>query len=412
MIFVAAAHHSNFGGSLVLLDRNQGTEFDEPIERITPEVVYPETEGWPDHFYANPWPLSEDYYIVSWSNKKLPPHCRVSSEEENPSNSMGLYYYDRFGNQELLYRDEKISAMNPIPLQARTVPPVLPSEVDWDGPQEGEFLIQDVYEGLRQYGFTRENQSVRRIRIVATVPKVQPHMNTPSLGVSSEEPGKFVLGTVPVEEDGSAYFRVPSGVPYLFQALDENGVAIQTMRSLAYLMPGEKATCIGCHENRESTPPTIRIPKAALRAPSRLTPDPVGTWPLKFSELIQPVLDDRCVQCHSLDSKDPFASSLDLTATHSYQSLLRFGESDLAKLAFERIRSIPGETTARKSKLLAIVQGRESTIEAHQGMNLTPLEIRRFAVWMDTYAKIFGFYCDKQEEELRDFRYQNSHLLE
>ena len=32
-----------------------------------------------------------------------------------------------------------------------------------------------------------------------------------------------ILGTVPVEADGSAYFLVPSGVPVFFQALDERG---------------------------------------------------------------------------------------------------------------------------------------------------------------------------------------------
>ncbi|MCL2305795.1 MAG: discoidin domain-containing protein [Planctomycetaceae bacterium] len=412
MIFVASAHHSNFGGSLVLLDRSKGTEYDAPIERITPEVVYPETEGWPEHFYANPWPLSEDYHLVSWSNKKLPPHCRVSNEEENPSNSMGLYYYDRFGNLELLYRDENISSMNPIPLQARAVPPVLPSEVVWDGPQEGDFLVQDVYEGLRQYGFTREKQSVKRIRIVATVPKVQPHINTPVLGVSVEDTGKFVLGTVPVEEDGSAYFRVPTGVPYFFQALDENGVTIQTMRSLAYLMPGEKATCIGCHENRELTPPTLRIPTAALREPSRITPDPPGTWPLKYSELIQPVLNDRCVQCHSPQSGNPLASSLDLTPQHSYQNLLSFGNNDLRNQAYERDRSIPGEATAVRSKLLGIIREREPAIEAHRGLNLTEPEKYRFAVWMDTYAQIIGSFSEEQDEELIQFRAKIRDLLE
>ncbi len=411
MIFVASAHHSNFGGSLVLLDRSKGTEYDTPIERITPEVVYPETEGWPEHFYANPWPLSEDYYLVSWSDKKLPPHCRVSNEEENPSNAMGLYYYDRFGNLELLYRDEKISSMNPIPLQARTVPPVLPSEVDWDGPQEGEFLVQDVYEGLRQYGFTREKQSVRRLRIVATVPKTQPHMNVPSLGVSSEETGKFVLGTVPVEEDGSAYFKVPSGIPYFFQALDENGVAIQTMRSLAYLMPGEQATCIGCHENRESTPPTMQIPKAALREPSRLTPDPNGSWPLKYTELIQPILDDRCVRCHSPQSEDRFAAKLDLTPQHSYQNLLLFGGEDLKSKAFERDRSIPGEATAAQSKLLDILRQCGPTIEAHRDWNLTERERYRFAVWMDTYAQTAGSFSEEQERELVQFRETVENLI-
>ena len=66
---------------------------------------------------------------------------------------------------------------------------------------------------------------------MGVVPKVQPHMNVPALGVSREETGKFVMGSVPVEEDGSAHFRIPSGLPVFFQALDDQGLALQTMRS-------------------------------------------------------------------------------------------------------------------------------------------------------------------------------------
>lgn len=417
VMFVASAHHSNFGGSLVLLDRNKGTEFDEPIERITPEVVFPETEGWPLHYYANPYPLSENYYLVSWSNRPLPPHCQVSNEADNPSNSMGVYYYDRFGNLELLCRDASISSMNPIPLRERAIPPVFPNEVDWHGPQEGEFLIQDVYDGLHQFGFTSESRAVHRLRIVGTVPKVQPHMNTPFLGVSSEETGKFVLGTVPVEPDGSAYFRAPSGIPYFFQVLDEKGTAIQTMRSLAYLMPGEQATCIGCHENREQTP-VAQSPQALLRGPSKIRLDPPGSFPLAFSELVQPVLDARCISCHSPRSREPHAAQLDLTQKRAYHSLLSFGDNDLKNQAFERDRSIPGETTAMQSKLLRILSD-PNLIPAHaeeakkQTWGLLRSEEQyRLVLWMDLYAQMTGSFSAEQEEALRVFRTTLSHLLE
>ena len=56
-------------------------------------------------------------------------------------------------------------------------------------------------------------------------------MNIPILGVSREETGKFILGSVPIESDGSAYFRIPSGMSVFFQALDSDGFALQTMRS-------------------------------------------------------------------------------------------------------------------------------------------------------------------------------------
>ena len=97
-------------------------------------------------------------------------------------------------------------------------------------------------------------------------------MNTPSLGVSHEETGKFVLGTVPVESDGSAYFRIPSGMSVFFQALDADGFALQTMRSLTYVQPGQTLSCIGCHESRY----TARRESKHAGHGARAFQDPVG----------------------------------------------------------------------------------------------------------------------------------------
>ena len=117
ILFTAAAHHSITGGSLVLLDQTKGNEQEEPLTRLTPEVPFPETEENVESYYANPWPLSEDFYLVSWSNRKLPPHGRYE-DDSNPVNAQGIYLCDRFGNLELLHRDPDISSTMPIPIQA------------------------------------------------------------------------------------------------------------------------------------------------------------------------------------------------------------------------------------------------------------------------------------------------------
>ena len=208
IVFTGAAHHSITGGSLVLLDRTKGLEGDAPITRLTPEVPFPETEENIGHYYANPFPLSEDLYLVSWSDRQLPPHSRVMTDDRNPSNAQGIYLLDRHGNLELLYRDPAISSMTPIPIRPRVRPSVQPSKVEVATANVGRFLVQDVYAGLTGV----QRGTVKRIRIVGVPPKVQPQMNTPSLGVSREETGKYVLGSVAVEPDGSALFEVPSGV--------------------------------------------------------------------------------------------------------------------------------------------------------------------------------------------------------
>jgi hypothetical protein len=315
---------------------------------------------------------------------------------------MGVYLYDAFGNLELLHRDPAISSQYPVPVIARPKPPGLPNNVDWAAAQEGKFLLQDVYRGLD--GIPRG--AAKRLRIVAVPPQVQPHMNAPVLGVSAEDPGKFVLGTVPIEEDGSACFRVPSGVPVFFQVLDEKGLALQTMRSLSYVMPQQTQGCIGCHEHRDSAPPTGRMPLAAAR-PSRITPGPEGSWPLRYDQLVQPVLDRACVSCHKAGSDNAKAAALVLTADKSYQSLMGFGGEDLKKVAFERDRSIPGECTAMKSKLYALL----SDAKGHEGLRLDAASLDRLVLWMDTYAQRQGSFSEKQEGELRELRKTWSDLL-
>ena len=397
LIFTATAHHSITGGSLVLLDRTCGTEHERPLTRLTPEVCFPETEGWPNAYYAHPWPLCETYHLVSWSDRPLPAHTLMAPDDpRNPPNACGIYLYDAFGNLTLLHRDPEISSVTPIPIRARRRPLAFPDTVEWDGLQRGAFLLQDVYQGMEEI----PRGTVRSLRIVGVPPKVQPQMNSPRLGVSQEDPGKFILGTVPVESDGSAYFEVPSGVPVLFQALDQEGLGVQTMRSLTYAQPGQTLSCVGCHEQRDTAPRPAAIPLAALREPSIPTPEPDGTWPLRFDRLIQPILDRHCASCHQPDSAERNASDLDLTAPRAYDSLLEFGDRNLHDLVFERDRSIVGQMPARNSRLYHLLMGPEG----HYQVQLSDEEHHRLAVWMDTYAHILGSYSEQQEQELIELR--------
>jgi len=395
LLFTASAHHSNLGGSLVLLDRSRGTEFERPLERVTPEVCFPETEGWPEHYYVNPYPLSEDFYLVAWSDRPLPQHFFVI-DERNPVNPTGIYLLDRFGNLELLHRDGAIGSFYPLPVRPRPVPPVISETVVPNDFQKGSFFLLDVYRGLEPI----PRGTIKRLRIVAVPPKVQPHMNTPVLGVSREDPGKYVLGTVPVYEDGSAWFEVPSGIPVFFQALDEQGMAVQTMRSLAYVQPGETQSCIGCHEPRDHSPPASREPVAWRFGPVKPALGPEGSWPLRFDRLVQPVLDRYCVDCHRSDAADPKARAFDLSAPRSYEALIHYADDDLFKLAFEKDRSIPGDCPARKSKLLSFL----TQPQGHAGITLDAESLERLITWMDTYAQRLGHFSDEQEGELEQLR--------
>ncbi len=397
LMFTASAHHSITGGSICLLDPDLGSEDLGPLERLTPEVCFPESEGWPATWYSGPHPLSEDVFLASWSHKPLRREGQVNEAE-----GQGLYLCDAFGNRELLHRDPALSCMDPVPVRPRPQPPVLSSTLNWDGPQEGRFLIQNVAQGL---GDKVSPGSIRSLRVVAVPIKVQPQMDSPKLGLTRDDPGKAILGTVPVEADGSAYFRAPSGIPLFFQALDEEGTAVQTMRSVTSVQPGELLSCVGCHEPRHSTPANRR-PLAAAREPSRIRTGPAGSWPLRFDRLVQPVLDRHCVSCHKPGRP---GAGKDLTPERAYETLVSHGKPSLRDHVLEGYRegrSHAGEGAARTSPLWALLRA------GHQGVRLEEDDRSRLLTWMDTYAQRLGSYGPDQERELEQLRKALRDLLE
>ncbi len=265
-------------------------------------------------------------------------------------------------------------------------------------------LLQDIYHGDLD---GLDCGSICKLRIVGVPPKTDPRMNHPSLGVTNDDPGKFVLGTVPVEEDGSAHFRVPSGVGIFFQALNDEGLTVQTMRSVTYVQPGQTYSCVGCHEHRQTAPPG-KLPLAALREPSKIEVGPEGSWPLDFQLLVQPVLQKRCVSCHRPDVEGDGAKT-SLVASEAYETLLDFGgERSLrhhVQARYDGRRSVAGACAAMSSPLTELLA------QEHYEVKLDTAELQRLIVWMDTYAQRTGSYSTEQEQRLRELRKRLAPLL-
>ena len=403
IVFTASAHHAQTMGSLVLLDPNAGTEGESPMTRLTPEVPFPEIEGWPITSYANPWPLSERYYLVAWGAEgaSVPGPAGWSRWHavQRPKDGMALYLYDAATrSRELLWTDPEIACGDPIPLRPRERPPIIASQLAQQDRGQGQFLLMDVYQGLTNVA----RGTITALRLVAVPAKTHPTMNFPSLGLTGDDPGKCVLGTVPVEPDGSAYFRVPAGVIVFFQALDARGVAIQTMRSASHVQPGQTLGCIGCHEHRQQAPAARQV-LATRREPSSITAGPEGSWPLRFDKLVQPVLAASCVQCHNPQATNATAARLDLTPVRAYDSLVAFGTPSLRDQvgqSYRRGHSLVGHGIAQNSALLALLDAPRG----HYDVRLDADSRARLLTWMDTYAQRTGSFGDDQERALIELR--------
>jgi hypothetical protein len=410
IVFTASAHHSVTAGSIALLDPTVAENGQAAITRLTPEVPFPESESMDiREYYAAPWPLSEKYFLVSYSPRPL-----VWEPGANESNALGIYLLDAFGNRELIYRDPNIGSTNPTPLRPRPTPPILggvtaPSE---HASTTGEMFLADVYEGLGDV----PRGSIKELRVVQIFPKTTHVADNPPVGIAREENARAILGTVPVEPDGSARFLLPAHKPVLFQALDEDGFAYQTMRTITYVHPGEKISCVGCHEPRRTTPPSHFANAAALlRAPSSIEPGALGGRPFSFVEVVQPVLDQHCVDCHG--EHEP-AGGIDLTGTphqaftRSYWALcgdidfwhLGTNEENAAKAwvprfgARNQVRITPpgGSYGARGSRLITLLRN------GHHDVELNADELRRLAAWIDLNAIFYG--VNLPEDQARQLR--------
>ena len=408
IVFAASAHHSVAGGSIAIVDPTVADNGQEAITRITPEIPFPEAEGRNiQEYYTAPWPLSEKYFLVGYSPTPL-----VWEAGANQRNALGIYLLDAFGNRELIYRDPDIGSTNPCPLRPRRAPPVLASALPERAPPTGEMVLADVYEGLGDV----ERGTIKQLRVVQIFPKTTNVANSPPIGVAREENGRAILGTVPVEADGSARFVVPARKLFCFHALDADGFAYQVMHSGTYVQPGERVSCVGCHESRMTAPTRSSADILALRRPpSQIDPGPLGGRPFSYVEVVQPVLDKHCVTCHGAKKPD---GGIDLTGraegafTKSYVSLCGdrdfWGGGTNPKNAAEalvprmgarnQIQVTPpgGIYGAPGSRLLKLLR------QGHEDVKLSPDELRRLAAWIDLNAIFYG--VNLPEDQARQLR--------
>jgi len=427
----ASPHHGMSAGSIVMLDTTKGVDGKEPLTRLTPDVRFPESESplaagpdftpydfdtpvvrywnspmkepwmektpteeenrWPGHCYKSPWPLSEKFFIVSYSFDQL-----VGEPGPNIPNMFGIYFADVFGNKELIYRDPNISSLWARPLAGRTPPPEIAMQRADTGRKSGTFFLNDVKES---WPYLPTNNPITHLRIVQVLMKTTPHSNTPRMGAANASPGKQVLGTVPVEDDGSAYFEAPAQTPLLFQALDSKGRAVQTMRSLVYLQPDEKESCIGCHEHRMKQKSPRTQAKALQRLPSKIAPGPDGSLPFCYPRLVQPILNRHCLNCHDgkKTGRPILTADPENSFSKSYNSLVdrvSFSAWGRPQNNFEPLTE-PGRFGALGSQLAKMLE------KGHKNVQLTNEEWTSLYTWMDVNALFYGtFDVAEQKRQL------------
>jgi len=323
VMFAGHGHHQVYWGSIGMLDRTKGLNYPDGLTKVTWDTPWPEVGDGPDERmetplyqtagnyrgYKSPYPLSADLFLVS---------ARHGKPAISP---FRLYLMDLHGNRELIYSGA-FNILYAMPVKPRPVPPVIPDQVAWAGRQAdgapikpGSFYSADLFQGPAAE-LRGKAKLVRVLNLDYTTftlgkklqdvehPGDQPHMHVgPVMSVTCNDGVKRVLGTVPIEPDGSVYFEAPPCKSLHFQLLDEKHRTLHTMRSFTNLMPGEKRGCVGCHQTHSATPESK--PGLAMRKPpAKITPYPWGPdYSLGYQRDIQPILDKHCGACHQGNGK-------------------------------------------------------------------------------------------------------------
>ncbi len=431
VLAVAAGHHNPQMGKLIVLDpaqgrqENQGAQLVAPV-RPTPAVKV-DAYGQLGDLWQYPCPLSDTEFLVGYA-----PWGRAS----NPL-LFGVYFMTIDGRRELLASDPVVSCNQPVPLR-RPVPRRRPAATNY-ARDTGTFYLQDVYAGPGLDGIPRG--TAKKLRVIglsfrATVVGGNHNRGeagaafvaTPIAVAQGSWQAKAILGETPVSADGSAFFTAPARTPLYFQAIDEKGHVIQTMRSWTTLQPGENASCVGCHEHKNASPLPRRASQALTRGPRPLEPFYGPPRGFSFAREIQPILDRHCTRCHNDRNDLPWlagtrspssrsaaeedsrpAFSLLATGTTDWVARRRFSDGYLALTGAVRSydRSLEGTSRslvnwispqsgppmrqpysagAATSNLITLLE------EGHEGVALNQEEMEKLACWIDLVVPYCGDY--------------------
>ncbi|MCC8155201.1 MAG: SUMF1/EgtB/PvdO family nonheme iron enzyme [Tannerellaceae bacterium] len=375
---VISGHHGIArSGRLILFDPTKARkgvagmlqEIPYRNREIIPEIKDELVDGvWPQ--FVKPMPLNDSYFLVA---AKL-----------DPKDLWGIYLVDVYDNVTCLMKEEGQGFISPIAVRQTPTPPMIPDRVNL-ADKEATVFIQDIYEGEGLRGIPRG--TIKSLRIHGYE---YAYLHTPSdhtaQGIQSGWDIKRLLGTVPVEEDGSVIFKIPANTPISIQPLDENGAAVQWMRSWFTGMPGEVVSCIGCHEDQNQIP----IPKrviASQKAPVALTMPEGGVRSFTFDLEVQPVLDRACVACHTGEGKafdlrggKKDKRGYDTAYLNLHPYVRRQGpEADMPVLQ-------PYEYHANTSELIRILK------VGHYNVQLTDEEWEKLYNWIDYNAPDKGYF--------------------
>ena len=389
------AHNGPCRGAIGIIDPTLGVNAQESIRNLTPEVDIGHVDRGDGNRirgpYESPFPIDERYFLVSRAGTIL------------------VRDYAGTEQARLLAPESGIGFYSPIPVRARPEPPVCPSSLPDSSGDTATVFMADVYDGLEPHVARGEVESLCIVQEIekselADVRYRAFGFQFPLVSCGATYAPKKIWGYADVDEEGSAAFEVPAGVPLYFMALDREGRALQRMRSFTHLMPGEVQGCRGCHHSRNDNVASARRSTARVESAQALRPPEWGVQGFSYARVVQPVLDRHCVSCHhALEPAGGIDLGGDLTDFFnvSYEVLAREGDRPGANRFTSWIPTYNGqeanilEVTPKAwgspaSPLAELVLSGHPDADGEPRVDVDEEDRRRIFAWIDLNVPYYG----------------------
>jgi hypothetical protein len=341
-------------------------------------------KGWVD-----PYPISPDCFLVTNNNGERGARelCVMDGQGNYEVIATVPRQPNRRGEIEIEGWKVRLDSSSVLagvrPLVARERELVIPHRTDWSK-RTGTMVLSNIYQG-RQFDEVKPGR-IGSLMVMENL--AQPLRfggdNAVSLG-ESYNPSRY-LGSVPVEEDGSAYFEVPAVRSISLIAVDDQDREVKYMRTQLTLMPGELVSCVGCHEHRTEGPDMSSSGaylQAVRRAPSRpKRPAALPRMPVSYTKDVQPILDKHCVRCHNVaDPKGRMVLTGDRTPKYTVAYSQLFAARQIRTVGNPKVGNDPVRPVgAAASALMDKLSG------AHHGVKVTDAERWIVRTWINEDA--------------------------
>jgi formylglycine-generating enzyme required for sulfatase activity len=390
---IVSGHHGHARkGELVLFDASRGRHetsgavqkipgYGKPVENITRDTLVNGSKP----LFLHPFPLSDELFLVSM---------------EGDNGLFSLMLADIYDNLIPLWQSPFDNLYEPVPLKKQPKP-VLPADRYVKGSKECTVYLvgAQLGEGLRgvpagktkafrvfQYEYSPRNAGGHYV-----------------IGFEGPWDPRVMLGTVDVEADGSCMFTAPANVPLAMQPLDENGNALQIMRSWFVGMPGERVSCQGCHEQQNNSPAS-HATKAAVKKAQAIKPWYGPRRNFAFEREVQPVLDQACVGCHNAKTTDKNALGQPLPNFENTRGDGGFSKAYVSLHPYVRRNGPEGdyhlltplEFHAETSELVQLLK------KGHHGVTLSPEQWDRLVTWIDLNVPYWGSWTERTSGDKKE----------